>query len=182
MTEREATEITESIRALWPSKFYWSAEIAGLWIEKLTRPEWTARQVEAVIRDERAHDDGSKPKMAVILDRCHKAHQPARSGPIKNASEHTDLTPEKWAEIYRDRESAAAWWFENKGDRAEIVRKAKAAYPMWAGFDRFLDEKFKPTPVQCMALFCAWQEFENNGPRPAPRFAPGVMSGRVKSL
>ena len=181
MTDHEAAELTALVHELWPSKFYWTPAMSGLWAEKLAHARhWTARQCEAVIRDERASHDGRTPGMAKILQRCHQAHR--TGGPVANANQHQPIDDAAWAEIHRDRAAAAAWWHEVReaGEAPEVVRLATLAYPMWAAkWQRFLKAEYRPKPIACMALLAAWQEFHDTGARPKPVYEPGFMAGAV---
>lgn len=178
MNEAEAKRATAQVVEYWPSKFHWTPAMMKLWVERLNVREWNLDQVEAVIREERATDDGAKPRMAKILQRIREAHRVQKH--IPTASEHEPLSPEKWAEIFRDRENAAIWWADTvaAGETAEAVRMAGEAFPMFASsFAKFTDPAFKPTPIQCLRLKAAWQWFHDHGPRPKPAHAPGIMAG-----
>lgn len=155
MTKSEAATLTALVADLWPSRFHWTPAMTGLWAERLARPEWDARQCEAVIRETRATDEGHKPSMSRVLRRCHEVHAPAK--PRQGTSQYEPLTAEKWAEIEHDRDAAVRWWAElTEPQRATVIARASEAMPGFAGrWRRFADPKFKPERKAVLMLKAA---------------------------
>ncbi len=176
--ESEAERLVDLLRQLWPSKFHWTQGMTGLWVERLNRPDLNADQCAAVIRQCRTEDESPKPSMKRVMSRCHEAHKTSR--PARNTGQLAPVAGADLAECRRDRESAAAWWQDNKHDRERIVADAVAAFPMFAkSFTKFLAEDYHPTPHACMVLRIGWNEYADKGARPKPAWAPGIMAGMV---
>lgn len=179
MTKAEALELTDLLRALWPSKFNWTEELIRTWAEGLARPQWNRDQAEAVIRQVRRDSSTRQPTFPQILARIADVHRQVRQR-APDAKAHGAPTPAEWAEIHADREAAGAWWHENRADREAIVADACAAYPMFAaGFRRFLAADFRPSLVQCQRLKVGFDAYHEHGPWRSA--APGPLAHELAS-